>query len=95
MFELVDAVGIGYDRITFIWWNLALRNIKHTLPPINNLPLLPHTGDVAVAGVYHFASGFVVCVLADASLCHSVRIALVHRLKLLLIKTRYFQHLIQ
>ena len=77
MLQLIDAVGVGYDGIIFIWRDFALCNIKHALPPINNLPLFPHTGDIGIAGVYHFASLFIVLGFADTGLGNSVGITLV------------------
>ena len=68
VFELVYAIGIGYESIIFIWYNFALCNIKHSLPPINNLPLLNHAGYVRIAGVNHLASLLIIFRLIDARL---------------------------
>ena len=56
VFQLVNAIGIRYERIVFVCGNLTLRNIQHPLPSLNNLPLLNHAGDIGVTGVNHFPS---------------------------------------
>jgi len=77
MLELVYAIGIRYNGIVFVGRNLTLRNVKHPLPSLNNLPLFNHAGDIAIAGINHLTGLFVVLGLADAWLRNRVRIAFV------------------
>ena len=94
MFQLINAVGVGYDGVVFGGWDFACSHIKHTLPPIYGLPLLNHTGDIRIAGINHFARFLVVFRMPYAWLWDCVRVALVGRLYLLLIKARHIHNLI-
>ena len=95
VFELVNAIGVGNDSVVFVGRNLALRHVQHALPPVNNFPLLNHTGDIGITGVYHFASLFVVPWLIDTGLGHGIGLALIGILNLLLIEAWNFHNLIQ
>ena len=95
MLELVNAIGVSYKGVIFIWRDFSLRDIQHALPPINNFPLLNHAGNVAVARIHHFTSFFVVFRFADTGFWRSICIALVGAANLLLIETRHFHHFIQ
>jgi len=95
MFQLINAIGVGHNSVTFCGGDFALRNIKHPLPPLNNLPLLTHTGYIGISGINHFASFFVVAWMFYTGLRNGVGLALVGIAYLLLIKTRGFHNLIQ
>ena len=95
MFKLIYTIGVGYDSVVFVWGYAALRDIEHSLPSINNFPLLHHAGDIGIAWVYHFTGFLVIFGFTDTGFRHNIGIALICTPNLLLVKTGHLHNLIQ
>ena len=95
MLQLINAVRIGNNGVGFGGYYAALRDVKHALPPINNLPLFNHARDLGVTGVNKGAGFAVVPWPIDVLPRHHVGTTFVGRAQLLLIKSWIFHNLIQ